>query len=43
MSGFEVKIYTDDYEIKQELARGQQDNIWLIHEIVSGKILKPSK
>lgn len=40
LSGSEVKIYTDDYSIKQELAKGQKDHIWLIHEILSGKLLK---
>ncbi len=43
LSGSEVKVYTDDYKIEQELAKGQKDNIWLIHEILSGKIVKPSE
>ena len=41
LSGSEVKIYAGSTTIKQELAKGQKDNIWLIHEILSHKILKP--
>ena len=43
LSGSEVKIYTEDYSIKQELAKGQKDSIWLIHEILSGKTLNASE
>jgi hypothetical protein len=39
LSGSEVKVYTDEDDIKQELAKGQKDNIWLIHEILSDKML----
>ena len=38
LSGSEVKIYTEHYSIKQELAKGQKDIVWMIHEILSGKI-----
>jgi hypothetical protein len=39
LSGPEVVVYTADDDIKQELAKGQKDNIWLIHEILSNKML----
>ena len=39
LSGPEVKVYTADEDIKQEFAKGQKDNIWLIHEILSNKML----
>ena len=37
MSGSEVKINAGSKTIKQELGKGQLDNIWLIHEILSPK------
>jgi hypothetical protein len=44
LSGPEVVVYTADDDIKQELAKGQKDNIWLIHEILSNKMLnEPQK
>ena len=43
VSGPEVKVYTSDDDIKQELAKGQQDNIWLIHEILTNKMLNEPK
>mmetsp|Transcript_635 Transcript_635/g.1019 ORF Transcript_635/g.1019 Transcript_635/m.1019 type:complete len:863 (+) Transcript_635:185-2773(+) len=43
LSGPEVKVYTADEDIKQELAKGQKDNIWLIHEILSNKMLNNPK
>ena len=39
LNGSEVKIYTDDGAVKQELAKGQKDNIWSIHDILSEKLL----
>jgi len=39
LNGSEVKIYTHDERIKQELAKGQKDNVWAIHEILSEKML----
>jgi len=39
LNGSEVKVYTDDDDIKQELAKGQKDNVWAIHEILSEKML----
>lgn len=39
LNGSEVKVYTDDDDIKQELAKGQKDRVWLIHEILSKKML----
>ncbi|KAL7543852.1 hypothetical protein ACHAXR_013222 [Thalassiosira sp. AJA248-18] len=39
LNGAEVKVYTDDGPIKQELAKKQKDNVWAIHEILSGKML----
>mmetsp|Transcript_19345 Transcript_19345/g.29830 ORF Transcript_19345/g.29830 Transcript_19345/m.29830 type:complete len:858 (-) Transcript_19345:67-2640(-) len=43
LRGPEVKVYTADDDIKQELAKGQKDNIWLIHEILSNKMLNNPK
>jgi len=43
LSGPEVKVYTADEDIKQELAKGQKDNIWLVHEILSNKMLNNPK
>lgn len=43
LSGPEVKVYTADEDIKQELAKGQKDNIWLVHEILSNKMLNDPK
>ncbi len=43
LSGPEVKVYTSDEDIKQELAKGQKDNIWLVHEILSNKMLNNPK
>lgn len=44
LNGSEVKVYTDDDNIKQELAKGQKDIVWSIHEILSEKMLnKPQK
>ena len=39
LNGSEVNVYTDDDNIKQELAKGQKDRVWLIHEILSKKML----
>lgn len=39
LNGPEFKIYTDHGGIKQELAKGQKDNVWLIHEMLSNKML----
>ena len=37
-------MYTDDDDIKQELAKGQKDTVWLIHELLSKKMLsEPQK
>ncbi|KAL7495970.1 hypothetical protein ACHAWT_004317 [Skeletonema menzelii] len=43
LSGPEVKVYTADEDIKQELAKGQKNNIWLVHEILSNKMLNNPK
>jgi len=44
LNGSEVKVYTDDDDIKQQLAKGEKDNIWAIHETLSGKMLdEPQK
>lgn len=39
LNGAEVKVYADDGVIKQELAKGQKDNVWAIHEVLSNKML----
>ena len=39
LHGSEVKVYTDDDDIKQELKKGEKDNVWAIHEILSEKML----
>lgn len=39
LNGSEVKVYTDDDDIKQELAKGQKENVWAIHETLSEKML----
>eukprot|EP00574_Skeletonema_japonicum_P003936 CAMPEP_0201723202 /NCGR_PEP_ID=MMETSP0593-20130828/7332_1 /ASSEMBLY_ACC=CAM_ASM_000672 /TAXON_ID=267983 /ORGANISM="Skeletonema japonicum, Strain CCMP2506" /LENGTH=861 /DNA_ID=CAMNT_0048214277 /DNA_START=191 /DNA_END=2776 /DNA_ORIENTATION=+ len=43
LSGPEVKVYTADEDIKQELAKGQKNNIWQVHEILSNKMLNDPK
>lgn len=44
LNGSEVKVYSDLAKIKQDLAKGEKDNVWSIHEILSEKILnKPQK
>jgi hypothetical protein len=40
MDGPEFAVYTDDDDIKQELAKGQKDSLWAIHEILSRKMLQ---
>lgn len=40
LDGSEVKIYTDDDDIHQEFAHGQNDNIWSINELLSNKMLR---
>ncbi|KAL3807765.1 hypothetical protein ACHAXA_007578 [Cyclostephanos tholiformis] len=39
MDGPEFEVYIDDDDIKQELAKGQKDSLWAIHEILSKKML----
>ena len=39
LQGAEVKVYTDDDDVEQELAKGQTDKVWAIHEILSEKML----
>lgn len=39
VDGAEVEIYTDDENIHQEFAHGQNDNMWAIHELLSTKML----
>jgi hypothetical protein len=39
LNGSELKVYTDDDDIKQGLAKGQNDSIWTIHELLSTKML----
>lgn len=39
LNGADVKVYADDGIIEQELAKGQKDNIWAIHEVLSNKML----
>jgi hypothetical protein len=39
LNGAEVKVYTDDDDLKQEFAKGQNDNLWSIHEILSDKMI----
>jgi len=39
MKGPKAKVYTDDNDIEQELAKGEKDNIWAIHNILSEKML----
>ena len=39
LNGAEVKVYTDDDDLKQEFAKGQTDNLWSIHEILSDKMI----
>jgi hypothetical protein len=39
MDGSEVKVYTDDEHIHQEFAHGQNDNMWMVHEILSTKLM----
>lgn len=39
LDGSKVKVYSDDDVIKEEFVKGQNDNIWLIHEILSDKML----
>mmetsp|Transcript_12428 Transcript_12428/g.27015 ORF Transcript_12428/g.27015 Transcript_12428/m.27015 type:complete len:831 (+) Transcript_12428:168-2660(+) len=40
LKGPKVTVYTDDDDIKQELAKGQKDNIWLIHKLLSERMLR---
>lgn len=40
LNGAQVKVYTDDDDIEQELAKGQNDGVWLMHEMLSNKLLK---
>jgi hypothetical protein len=39
MDGPEFEVYTDGDDIKRELAKGQKDSLWAIHEILSKKML----
>ena len=39
LQGSEVTVYTDDDDVEQELAKGQLDKVWAIHEILSEKML----
>jgi hypothetical protein len=39
LNGSELKVYTDDDDIKQGLAKGQNNSIWTIHELLSTKML----
>jgi hypothetical protein len=39
--GAEFAVYTARHDdIKQELAKGQKDSLWAIHEILSKKMLQ---
>lgn len=40
MDGPEFEVYTDDDDIKQELAKGQKDSLWAIHEILAKNMLR---
>ena len=39
MDGPEFEVYTDDDDIKRELAKGQKASLWAVHEILSKKML----
>lgn len=39
MDGPEFEVYTDGDDIKRELAKGQKDSLWAVHEILSKKML----
>lgn len=39
LDGSEVKIYTDDDDIHQEFAHGQNDNVWCVNELLSNIML----
>mmetsp|Transcript_24157 Transcript_24157/g.52199 ORF Transcript_24157/g.52199 Transcript_24157/m.52199 type:complete len:152 (+) Transcript_24157:807-1262(+) len=39
LEGSKAEVYTDDDDIEQELAKGEKDNIWAIHNILSEKML----
>lgn len=39
MDGSEMKVFTDDGHIHQEFARGQNDSMWDVHELLSMKVL----
>jgi hypothetical protein len=39
MDGSEVKVYTDDGDIHQEFARGHNESMWDVHELLSTKLL----
>lgn len=39
LNGAEFKVYTDDGAIKQELAKNHNESVWIIHEILSDKML----
>lgn len=40
LKGPKCRVYTDDNDIEQELAKGEKGNIWLIHEILSNRMLR---
>ncbi|KAL3810110.1 hypothetical protein ACHAXA_008243 [Cyclostephanos tholiformis] len=40
LNGAQVKIYADNNAIEQELAKGQNNGVWLMHEMLSNKVLK---
>ena len=39
LNGAEVKVYTNDDDIKQEFAKGNNESVWEIHELLSEKML----
>jgi hypothetical protein len=43
MNGAQVKVYTDNDAIEQELAKGQNNGVWLMHEMLSNKLLEDPK
>lgn len=40
MDGPEFEVYTDDDDIKKDLAKGQKESLWAIHEVLSKKMLR---
>ena len=40
LNSAEIKIYTDDEDIEQGFKKGQNDNIWAVHEVLSDKMLE---